>query len=164
HAPPDLAARIVGPDGQLIAKPIDPVLASMPEAPPVVTRPPVIDLPAEFAGDKKTVKRGADWSIAAVLTIAAGFVGVVVAIGIMARLKSPQPDVAHEPAPAKDVAIQREPDVIHQPVRSEEFAAAPPKTEIAIEPPAPLPAPANVAVTPPSPDTNPTSQLPKAQR
>src|SRR5436309_2776147 len=57
HATPDLAARIVGADGKLIATTSDPLLASLPGPPPVVARPLVIDVPAEFVGGKKVVKR-----------------------------------------------------------------------------------------------------------
>src|SRR4051812_42577700 len=106
HAPPDLTARIVGPGGQLIAKAAIPVLASITEPPPVVTVPPVIDVSTRSVTPQsvvqvKSLQRHDSWSIAAIVAVAAGFVGIVFAIGMVARLKSPRPQIAKVTAPAE---------------------------------------------------------------
>jgi hypothetical protein len=152
HTPPDLTARIVGADGKLIPKTSDPLLASLPEAPPVVARPPVIDVPSEFIGGKKFAKRGSEWSIATVIAIAAGFVGVAAAIGLIARLNSPQPQIAK--APAKPVIAPHVPDVVQQPARSDELVVAPSKTDAVVETPLAVQEPATVAVAPPAAKSN----------
>src|SRR4051794_16626369 len=80
HAPPDLSARIVGHDGQLIARKNNQVLAAMPAVPPVVARPPMLHMPGESAGAKSGAKRADRWSITALVAVAAGVIGVFVAI------------------------------------------------------------------------------------
>src|SRR5690349_11298589 len=95
HAPPDITARIVGKDGKLVARPRDPALATTAEAPSVVTRTPVTESPVGLARGKSIVERGTGWSLGKAIAIAAGFLGIVVLIGLTARLRSPQPQVAH---------------------------------------------------------------------
>ncbi|HEY2411702.1 MAG TPA: DUF1549 domain-containing protein [Pirellulaceae bacterium] len=157
HAPPNLATRIVGADGKLIARTSDPLLASLPGAPPVVARPPMNDIPAEFVGGK-IVKR--EWSIALVIAIAAGFVGVAATVGLVARLKSPQTQIAK--APAKKVTGPNAEDTVQQPVHSDTLVVAPPKTVSPVEPAAPpVQQPATVAVIPPTPHSIHVSESPQ---
>jgi len=163
HAPPDFTGRLVGPDGKLIAKSVDPVLGSMPEAPPVVTRPAVAELPENFAGETSIAQRGKQWTIAIALTIAAAFVGVVVTFGLIARLRSPRPEVAT--APKQDVVVPHFSEPAQTPAPTEELVVAPTKADAPSEPPAPVQESAVVAAVPPAVNSNrsrPTPEAPKS--
>src|SRR5262245_19125534 len=100
HAPPDLATRIVGPDGRLITKTSEERLNSIPQPPPVVSSPPAIVVPATVA-KRKPHKQSDQWSIAAIVAVAASFIGLVIVIGLSSRRNSPQPQIAKAPVSVK---------------------------------------------------------------
>jgi hypothetical protein len=158
HAPPDLASRIVSPDGQLIAKRSGTAQSAMPDAPPVVTGPPLVSAPRELVGHKKFDKHRQPLLIAALAAIAAGFVGLVVTLGVMARLKSPQLQVAKAPAPRQEAETSTETDVVRLPGNSEDVLAPSVKSEVPIQPRERIQEPATVAVVPPASRSKPTPE------
>lgn len=155
HAPPDLTARIVSGQGQTgngDAALADSYGEAVPDPPPVVTRPPV------FARRKRaSANRGEDWTAAMLVGIAAGFVGIVIAVGITARMKSSKPQIAEGPEVASEKVAPVVPGIRRERPGADRVANMPGSTETPV-PNVPEPQSPIVSATP-SPESNSSPQV-----